>query len=70
MFPFPVRWDRIKEKEGDTVSIDITPVEKAFLLAVLTNAIFIGQSGGIVGAIEDSDNFDDVVSGLIGKVTL
>lgn len=63
-------WDRIKDKEGDDLSITFTPVQRALLLVLAVNANAWGNQGVIPGALADQDNFDAVTSDMISKLTV
>jgi hypothetical protein len=68
MLLVPLRWERIKVKTGDDITITLNPVERALLFGLLANAMAEHEQGTFKGSQDDADNFDAIVSGLTEKV--
>jgi hypothetical protein len=70
MFPFPLQWDKVKDKEGDDKTIVLTPVQRALLLNMGMNIQYVGEKvphSMNIGEGE-SDGFDAVISDLMSKL--
>lgn len=65
MFPIGLEWEKIKAKEGDDISLSLSPSETALVFGMLVNVSTFPEM--INGATDDSDVFDDRVSKLLAK---
>lgn len=60
----------IKAKEGDDKIVTLTASEAATLVALMLNHKQIAETGGIPSMVEDKDDFDAHVDGLIQKLIM
>ena len=72
MFPFPMDWTKVKDKEGDDIVVTLSPVERAIVLSAILNYQYIGENAPQSMKISDSerDNFDAHMSSLASKLTV
>lgn len=70
MFPYGFNWEVIKDKEGDEKIVTLSPVEKSMVIALLLNLKIISEQGGVPQMLDDRDNFDAAVDGLLQKIIM
>lgn len=69
MWPFPIAWNKIKDREGDDVTITLTNVERSLLIAGMMNIQYVGEKApNSMNIGDDGDNFDAVVSSIQSKL--
>lgn len=70
MLPYGFNWEVIKAKEGDDKIVALTPIEKSTMISLLLNLKILSEQGAIPQMLDDKDNFDASVDGLLQKLIL
>ena len=70
MLPYGFNWDAIRSKEGDDKIVTLSPIERSTMVSLLLNLKILSEQGAIPQMLDDRDNFDASVDGLLQKLIL